>query len=181
MKDNLTINKNQKLLIALSNDYYSSTFSLEDAENLNIIFWTEYQNRFSDFIKNYYDGFKPLTDKQKKAVSFIKNEAQITARNLQIFSGNINFGSASKNVCAIMSENVNYHTLDCIIQTHKPDVVFSINIKNNTVLMKQCSHQSPIDCSIFIEKFCEGSGNNNMAFGNITPLFMEVTKNLNPI
>ena len=180
LKDKLEINKNQKMLIALADDYTSYKMSIEDSLNLNIIFWSEYQNRFYDFIEDYFDGFKPITEKQKKSIHFIKNQSANIIKNLQLFSGNLNFGDRSKKTIAVMSENVTPYVIDSLIDIHRPDIILSINIKTNSVFIKQCTSENPIDCSAFVSKFCEGYGNSSMAYGTITPLFMEITKNLNP-
>jgi hypothetical protein len=58
---------------------------------------------------------------------------------------------------------------------------FFINLKNEKVSIRQCNDENPIDCGAFATKICNGGGHTNAAAGVITPLFMEVTKNLKPL
>ena len=180
-KDKFSATDSQKTLVALADDYDSYKFELKNSSDLNIIFWTEYQNRFSDFIKDYYNGFKPFSDKQKKAIEYVRKEAELEISKSQKFLGSINFGGKIKKTCAILAEKMNTQVMEILIKSHKPDLFFFINMKSETVLVRQCTYTDPIDCSAFVEKLCDGKGHNNSAVGKITPLFMEVAKNLTPL
>ena len=87
----------------------------------------------------------------------------------------------NKKIYATISEKIDYKMMNHFIQKNKSDIFFFINTKTETVTIKQCTQNDPIDCSSFAEKICEGKGHSNFAEGKITPLFMEVTKNLSPI
>lgn len=180
-KEQIKASNEQKLLVALANDFDSCKFEIQDSYNLNLIFWTEYQNRFNDFIKDYYNGFKPFTESQKKAIEFLKSEIKKESEKIQIFSGNVTIGGKNKKICATISEKIGFKNIDFFAREIKSDIFFFINTKTETVTIKQCTHDDPIDCGLFAEKICDGKGHNNFAQGKITPLFMEVTKNLNPL
>ena len=180
-KDSINATDSQKLLVALADDFDSHKRKLPDSYNLNILFFNEYKNRFADFIKDYYDGFKPFTDQQKRAVAFIKNEGDIEASKAQVYFGEITIGGKVKKTCAAMIQRIIPEVMEVLINKHNPDLFFFINLKNEKVSIRQCSDENPIDCGAFATKICNGGGHTNAAAGVITPLFMEITKNLKPL
>lgn len=171
----------QKTLIAIIDDFDSYKLQLPYSYDLNILFWSEYQNRFSDFIKDYYNGWKPFTDKQKRAIAFIKKEAADEASKIPVYYGEINIGGKVKKTCAAMVERIVPQVMEILIKKYSPDLFFFINVKNEKVSIRQCTQENPIDCGAFAEKVCEGGGHPNASAGKITPIFMEITKNLKPL
>jgi oligoribonuclease NrnB/cAMP/cGMP phosphodiesterase (DHH superfamily) len=180
-KETINATDAQKTLVAIADDFDSYKLQIKDSYDLNIIFWTEYQNRFSDFIKDYYDGFKPFNQNQKRSVNFIKNEAAVQANKTPVFFGEVTISGKKKKVCAAMVEKIVPYMMDVLISKHSPDLFFFINIKNEKVSIRQCSKDDPIDCGALAKKVCEGGGHANAAGGKLTPLFMEMTKNLKPL
>ncbi|NBO36081.1 hypothetical protein EBU91_00845 [bacterium] len=178
---NLELTQQQKLLVALINDFDCYKLELKDSYDLNMLFWSEYQNRFSDFIKDYYNGFKPFTENQKRAINYIKKEAANEASKAKVYYGDLNIGGKIKKTCACMVERIVPQVIEVLAQKYKPDLFFFINIKNEKVSIRQYDQTDPIDCGVLAKKICEGGGHSNAAAGKITPLFMELTKNLKPI
>jgi len=173
--------QNQKMLIALADDYDCYRLDIPQSYDLNILFWTEYRNNFSKFIKDYFNGFKNFTSEQQRAIAFIKKEAEDETNKLPLFEGYVNFGSKKKKVLAILAENFSNITNDLLMLRHKPDIFFFINSKSEKVSIRQNSFEDPINVGSFAEKICDGGGHPHAGGGIITPLFMEVTKNLKPI
>jgi len=171
----------QKTLIALADDYDCYRLNIPESYDLNLLFWSEYKNNFSKFIKDYYDGFKPFTNAQKKHIAFLKQSAREDASKLPVYEGYVNFGSKKKKVIAAMGEKFTSGLLDVIAQTYKPDILFFINSKSEKICIRQHTFEDPIDVGNFAEKICEGGGHRHAGGGKITPLFMEVTKNLSPL
>ena len=171
----------QKTLIALADDFDCYRLKIPESYDLNILFWSEYKNDFTKFIKDYQEGFKSFTPEQKKAIAYIKNSSQEMARKLQLYSGNIQFGSKSKRVVAATGENFSNLCADFIMKEHKPDIFIFINLKSEKVSIRQYNKEDPVNIGHFAEKICEGGGHKHAGGGVITPLFMEVTKNLHPL
>jgi oligoribonuclease NrnB/cAMP/cGMP phosphodiesterase (DHH superfamily) len=171
----------QKMLIALADDFDCYRLNIPESYDLNIIFWSFYKNNFAKFIKDYMNGFKPFTPEQKKAIQFIKKEAENEASSLPIFEGTINFGNKPKRVIAALADKISNTVIDVVIKRHQPDVLFFINSKSEKVCLRQTINKDPVNLGAFAEKICEGGGHNNAAGGIITPIFMEITKNLKPI
>jgi hypothetical protein len=71
--------------------------------------------------------------------------------------------------------------IDLVLKKHKPELLFFVNTKTEKVSLRQNSKENSIDLGAFAEKICEGGGHSYSAGGKITPLFMEISKNLKPI
>ena len=100
---------------------------------------------------------------------------------MPLYSGMINFGEKNKLVYAGMMEKSSPQVMEIIMKKYKPDIFFAINPKSEKVSLRQCNPENPIDLGKFAEKFCNGGGHPNASAGVITPLFMELTKNLKPL
>jgi oligoribonuclease NrnB/cAMP/cGMP phosphodiesterase (DHH superfamily) len=171
----------QKTLVALADDFDCYRLQIPESYDLNILFWSEYKNNFTKFIKDYHDGFKGFTPEQKKAIAFIKNSAYEQSKKINLFSGNVQFGSKSKRVLAAMGDTFSNLCADYLIKDHKPDIFIFINLKSEKVYIRQHTKEDPINVGTFAEKICEGGGHKHAGGGVITPLFLEITKNLAPI
>jgi oligoribonuclease NrnB/cAMP/cGMP phosphodiesterase (DHH superfamily) len=175
------LTQEQKMLIALADDFDSYKLQIPDSYDLNILFWSQYRNKFSEFIKDYSKGFKKITPEQRRAIDFIKKEASNEAEKIPLFYGELTIGGKQKKVYAGMVERIVPQVMDLLIQKYAPDIFFFINTKNEKVSIRQCTKTDPIDVGAFAERICEGGGHEYAAGGKITPLFMEVTKNLKPL
>jgi putative IMPACT (imprinted ancient) family translation regulator len=176
-----TLTKEQKELLLLTDDYDSSSFKYTKSYDLNILFWNQYKNKFVDFIQDYKNGFKPFTKEQENLIKTVKIKANQESESLKKFTGELNIGKSKKNVLGVLSTNTNVLVIDILFKKYDPDILLYINTKTEKVLLKQKRDNDPIDLGKFSEKFCEGFGNTYKAIGKITPLFMELTKNLKPL
>ena len=178
---NVELNNDQKKLILLANDYESGSFNFNESYGLNIIFWTQFKNDFSRFINTYKNGFKPFTDSQKNLIQNAIKEADKKLEETKCYIGQILIEGQPKKVLAAITNKFNSIVIDKLIKKHKPDLLFYINVQTENVSIRQPKQKEMIDLLKFVQKYCDGNGTNNSAGGKITPLFMELTKNLNPI
>jgi hypothetical protein len=178
---NIELSNEQKKLIALADDYDSNKLELKESIDLNIIFWTFYKNNFSNFIKDYYNGFKSPKDEHQKIINLEKTKALKTANEVPKYSGILNIKGKEKKVLGIQSETLNVLSKNFILKNLDYDLYFFINPKLNKVTVNQKNEENQIDLNAFAQKFCDGNGDNKTAVGKITPLFMELTKNLKNI
>jgi len=171
----------QKKLILLTDDYDSESYKFTESYDLNILFWNEYKNRFVDFINEYKKGFKPFTNQQKNLIKTIKIKIEQEANSLNKFAGELDIKGVKRQVIGVITDSSNVLVMDNIFRKYNPDILFFINTKTEKVVLKQKKDENSIDLGKFSEKFCEGFGNQYKAIGKITPLFMELTKNLKPL
>lgn len=181
LKEKINATNNQKMLIALVDDFVSNKMEISNSTDLNLLFSIHYKNIFHDFIKDYMNGFKPFDTRQQHVIEIAKKQILNEISNIKVFSGEIKIEGIVKKTCAIMVENMNVNVIKTLIKKHSPEILFCINIKDEKVMIRQFSSENNINCGAFAEKYCNGSGDLNSAIGVITPLFMEITKNLNAI
>jgi hypothetical protein len=180
LKEKNTLTTSQKYLIALANDFDCYDLKLKDSYDLNVLFWSEYKNNFSKFIEDYKSGFKPFTESQKKLIENEKYLGCKLAESYQKFSGELKIKEEKYNTIAVIGEKYNLLAIDCLINKYDPDIFFFINVKTEKVNMRKKSSIKNFDISVFAEKVCEGGGSSNSAGGKLTPVFMEMMKNLKP-
>jgi hypothetical protein len=180
-KDEHPLTEEQKKLILYINDFESDENVFEKSYDLNILFWTQFKNNFNAFINFYKNGFVEFTDSQLKIIKSAKNNANEQANKLKCFKGEIIIEGDLKKILAVTTESFNNLVDDILIKRHNPDIYFNINISSERVLMKQLKSKQEINLLSFCKKYCDGDGNNKTCKGKMTPLFMELTKNLKPL
>lgn len=181
-KDNSPeLSQEQKMLIALADDFDSYKLQIPESYDLNILFWSEYRNKFSNFIKDYYQGFKKFTPQQIKTIEYIKKEASKEAESIPLFYGDLEINGRSKKVFAALVSKTVPQVMDLLMAKYKPDIFFFINTKSEKVSIRQTPSEHNVDLGSFASKICEGGGHANAAGGKITPLFMQMTKKLKPL
>jgi oligoribonuclease NrnB/cAMP/cGMP phosphodiesterase (DHH superfamily) len=175
------LSQEQKMLIALADDFDSGKLQIQESYDLNILFWSEYRNKFNNFIKDYYNGFKSITPQQLKTINYIKKEASKEAESTPLFYGELEINGQSKKVFAALVSKTIPQVMDLLMIKYKPDIFFFINTKSEKVSIRQTPSEHNIDLGVFASKICEGGGHTNAAGGKITPLFLEMTKKLKPL
>ncbi len=175
------LTENQKKLILYADDYDCLRLKYEQSFDLNIIFWNEFKNDFSNFIKKYKNGFFDFEEKQKRIISEIKQKIKKEVNNLKIFKGEIKINSEYKKALAISIENSNPLLVDYLIYKYDYELFIIINTKNEKVKIRQKITDTPIDLKNFCEKYCDGNATTFLGVGKLTPLFLELTKNFTPL
>jgi thymidylate kinase len=180
-QNNFELTNEQKKLILLADDFESRKYQFEESYDLNIIFWTEFKNDFSRFINAYKNGFKPFAKHQIEIIKNVKSDANQKLLETKCYAGQILIEGQPKKVLAAMTNKFNSIVIDKLLQKHKPELLFYINTQTEYVSIRQPHQSNMIDLLRFSEKYCDGNGHSFAAGGKITPLFMELTKNLNPL
>jgi len=177
----ISLTKEQKMLILLGDDFDSGENKIKDSYDLNILFWALYRNDINKFLEKYNKGFFGFAEKEKNLIYRCKKEAIELLKNLPIFKGTINIEGQNKNIICTHSENTNTITMDYILKKYESDMLFFINTKTEKISLKQKKSDNMIDLASFAKKYCDGNGHNLSAGGNLTDLFMELTKNFKPV
>lgn len=171
----------QKKLILLGDDYDSSKKSLSLSEDLNILFWAKYKNNHKGFLNDFSNGFREFTKTEKNIIWEYKKVARNYAESLPLFKGEISFNERTTDVIMSFGENLNSLALDILMKENNYQILFFLNTKTQRVIMKQLYNNNPIDLAEFSKEYCEGNGGFFSAGGKMTELFMEMTKNFNPL
>lgn len=174
-------NDNQKKFILLANDFESQENKFPESYDLNIIFWTEFKNDFSRFINFYKNGFVPFNENQKNIINNAKQNAKNLLSKLKYYSGSLIIEGLPKKVLAVLSPSFNSIAIDFLLKKFDCDILFYINTESEKVSLRQRKNKDMINLINFSQKYCDGDGHDYAAGGVITPLFMELTKKLNPL
>jgi hypothetical protein len=181
LEKSLQLTPEQKKLILFADDFDSDSHKFEQAYDLNLIFWSEYKDRFSDFIKDYFNGWKPFTDAQKERIKKIKDIINMEISKLSLFYGELTIQGKKKTVYAASGEKTDFIIVNELSKRNKSDLFFFINTKSQRVSLKQNTFEDPILLDVFAEKYCEGGGNDKACGGNLTDIFMQICKNFKPV
>lgn len=173
--------ENQKKLILLADDFDSGNMNFSESYDLNILFWTEYKNDFSRFVNSFKDGFKPFSQNQIERINKAKEQAKEIAKKTKCFSGEVLIEGEIKKVFAAINDVFNSIAIDTLVSKYKPDIFLFVNTNTQKISLRQSKSKNLINLSKFAEKYCDGAGHTYVAGGKITPMFMELTKKLNPI
>jgi len=174
----------QKLLIALADDYDSYQFKINESYNLNCLLTntqkTLDKTRTDKFVERFYNGFSSFNKQELNIIKEYINGRDNTIKNLQVFSGNVNISKQNVKVTGTTGTKYVNDICDHLIKEYDSDIVFFVNTNNSHVSFrkkKECS----IDMSKLAIKLCEGGGHEYAAGGKITDTFMEFVKQLTPV
>ena len=174
----------QKKMILLGDDYDSSKNSIQTSYDLNILFWAKYRSDINKFLDDYAQGFKSFTQSDIKLIDSVKKDAENTVKDLPVFAGYIQHTKSGYDAIPVISsigESVNSLALDILMKKHNRNIIFFVNTKTKKVSMKQRHSENTVDLALIAKKYCEGNGSTFSAGGNLTDLFMEITKTFEPI
>ena len=179
-----TLSSEQKLLIAMADDYDSYQFKLPLSYNLNCLLTntqkTLDKNRTDKFVERFYNGFNGFTVQENNIIKEYINGRDTTIKELKIFSGNVNISKQEVKVTGTTGTKYVNDICDYLIKQYNSDIVFFVNTNNQHVSFRK-KKECVIDLSKLAAKLCEGGGHEYAAGGKITEMFMEFTKQLTPL
>ena len=137
------LNKNQKLLVKLIDDYDSYTLSLPFSKPLNQVFWSYTGDRIVKFENDFKNGFFGFTQFHKNALKIIQNKIDRFFKEETIHTGNLKIGNKNYNIAGVMVSFSPNEIAENIIDKYKVDFVIMINIKGKSVYMRRSK-----DCTL---------------------------------
>tara|TARA_R110000787_G_scaffold81539_1_gene176762 strand:+ start:75 stop:950 length:876 start_codon:yes stop_codon:yes gene_type:complete len=174
------LNKNQKLLVKLIDDYDSYTLNLPFSKPLNQVFWSYTGDRVSKFENDFKDGFFGFNQFQKNALKIIENKIERFFKEETIHKGNLKIGDKNYNVAGVVVTFSPNEIAERIISTYGVDFVIMINLAGKSVYMRRS-----VDCSlnmgIVAAKLMDGGGHADAAGGTLNDTVINITKLLNKI
>ena len=177
------LSKEQKALIALTDDF--DCYALKDPRSyqLNMVFWECYRNKWETFVHDYRDGFVSFSLVQIKQIESVLRIADIQAENTKAYIGNVIIEGKEQCVAAFQLERNTSQLMDALQRMYpEQQAYFFINIKTGRIsLRSNMKHPDKVDVKTFAEKYCDGAGHVYASGGKITEKFLEITKNLHPV
>jgi len=174
----------QKLLIALADDYDSYQFKLDDSYNLNCLLTntqkTLDKTRTDKFVERFYNGYNGFNKQELNIIKEYITGRDAAIKALQVFSGNVSISKQDVKITGTTGTKYVNDVCDFLIKKHDSDVVFFVNTNNQHVSFRK-KKGCNVDMSKLANKLCEGGGHEYAAGGKITDTFMEFVKQLTPI
>lgn len=167
----------QKLLLLLVDDYDSYTLKIPQSYDLNLIFGNYQGTRAKEFIKNYRDGFKPFSQKQKSIIDFYKTKIKETIDNLEIHKASFSFNNENITALATFASSHINDVGNYLLDQDGCDVAIIINVNSQKVSFRT---KKDINVSVLANRLCEGGGHPKASGGEITEQFTKFTNIFEP-
>ena len=174
------LNKNQKLLIKLIDDYDSYTLKLPFSKPLNQVFWSYTGDRVNKFEEDFKAGFFGFNQFHKNALKIIESKIDRFFKEEVIHTGSIKIGGNDYNIAGVMVTFSPNEIAENIIEKYKVDFVIMINIKGKSVYMRR-GKECTLNMGKLASKIIEGGGHEDAAGGILNDSIINITKFLKPI
>jgi len=174
------LNKNQKLLIKLIDDYDSYTLKLPFSKPLNQVFWSYTGDRVNKFEEDFKAGFFGFNQFHKNALKIIENKIDRFFKEETINIGTVKIGENDYNIAGIIVTFSPNEIAEIIIEKYKVDFVIMINIKGKSVYMRR-GRECTLNMGKLASKLIEGGGHEDAAGGILNDSIINITKFLKPI
>jgi len=182
IKDKLKapFSRDEKILISYINDYDSYTLKFPESKKLHYLLHSFEGDRLQKFYNIFEEGFKGFTETQETTINNTIDRINSAFNTLKVFKGNLKIGGQNINVCSTFNNIFPSEICDKMLQCYDCDVAISVNLNTSYVSIRKKK-----DCSVNLGKFAnkvfEGGGDDSVAGGKITKMFLELTKLLYPI
>tara|TARA_R100000951_G_scaffold8193_1_gene7435 strand:+ start:8760 stop:9641 length:882 start_codon:yes stop_codon:yes gene_type:complete len=176
-KDKLKLNKFQKYLIALVDDYDSYTLNFPESKPMNHWFWELTGNRVAIFNEKYSNGFRGFDKMQLHVIEMFNRKVKRLVKTADRFYGKVQFEGKLYSILGTDVTSAINEVLHQMITEEGVDFAFTFNSATKSISFRRAD-----DCDIelhkFAEKLCKGGGHSAAAGGKSTDRFIEFTKTL---
>lgn len=170
------ITENQKMLIALTDDYDSYTLKSPLSKPLNTLYWN-LTDSFNTFCKQFAKGFTRFTSEQVSilkihAVNYNKYKSNIK----EIYSGEIQWKDKTYTVCSFFADKHINDLADDFFKLKSTDVIIIANLESKKLYIRRNRN---VDQDLHIGELCEkwGGGGHEGAGGcPLTEDFLALSK-----
>ena len=154
----LDTSKEQKALIALTDDYDSYKLSNPLSRDLNILYWSS-QKKNETFISNFQLGFRGFTLQQKNIINIYKNDLKELINKLQFFQGELEIQGKNRKIVATMADAMINDVADYINETFDPDIAMIVNVASSHVSFRRSmTKNDDLDLSVWASEIGDGGG-----------------------
>lgn len=167
----VNLSREQKLLIALCDDYDSYTLDIKYSKPLNWVFYG-YNDNFATFVNRFTNGFDGFNKQEKSMIRIEYRKIEKTVSELEVYTGTIGKFIVVAGFASDCINDIHEYMLE---EYTDADITIIVSPKSKRVsFRKQDGCTAPLN--IIAEKLCEGGGHDYAAGGQITPTFEDFTK-----
>jgi oligoribonuclease NrnB/cAMP/cGMP phosphodiesterase (DHH superfamily) len=179
------LDKHQKILIALADDYDCYALKVPQSYDLHVVYYQTQnstdRSKVQKFIDSFGMGFKGFTQFQKNIVKLHRETVNKTIAELQVFGGNMQVQGQHAVVRSTVCERAINEVADHLIRNMGADVAIVVNPNSGRVSFRRKKESAAVDVSQWAAKLVDGGGHEYAAGGSITEAFMAFTQLLKPI
>jgi nanoRNase/pAp phosphatase (c-di-AMP/oligoRNAs hydrolase) len=176
------LNKQQKKLLLLVDDYDSYTLQLPESKKLNYIYWNT-QNKFKTFIKQYYNGFTDFTYEQQNILKLHSQEIKEQTKNIEIYGVKTKVQNKELTILSTFSDKNINDMAELLLKKYRADIAIVVNNQTKHVSLRQDKNTNKkINLIDFTKKITGDGGGHEFATGApLSDNFIEFTKKLKKI
>jgi oligoribonuclease NrnB/cAMP/cGMP phosphodiesterase (DHH superfamily) len=163
----------QKMIVAMVDDYDSYTLKIPQSYHLNLLFWNYQGDRVEKFINEFGSGYKEFTDEQKTIINFYQKKLENIKKDLSVHWAEIPIGDKTYKFISVFADECINEVADHIIKNYKADVGVVVNLKSNKVSLRR-SKKCELSLGNLAEKlFDQGGGHDEAAGGVLCETFLK--------
>lgn len=162
-----------KKLILYIDDYNSYNLAHKESEYLNGLYRSTRFNRFSYFVKRFWNGYDGLTDKEIALADSFFEAAEKEYSTLDKFEGQFK----TWRVLATFTKMAVNEIAKKLIDNHDHDAIVIVNPDTQFVSFRK-NPNSDADIVLMAENLCGGGGSEWASGGKISQKFLDFTTKL---
>lgn len=180
-KTDHVLSPEQKMLIAMIDDYDSYTLKLPQSYHLNLLFWNYQGDRLEKFIKDFHAGFTRFTTEQQNIINFYVKKLENIKRELSVHWAEVPIGNQKYKFISVFASECINEVADHIIKNYKADIGIVVNLKSNKVSLRKSRNCDMSLGSLATKLFDEGGGHDEAAGGIICDRFLQFSSLFKPM
>lgn len=171
----------QKMLIAMIDDYDSYTLKIPQSYHLNLLFWNYQGDRLEKFLKDFHSGFTSFTAEQQNIINFYVKKLENIKNELSVHWAEIPIGKQKYKFISVFATECINEVADHIIKNYKADIGVVVNLKSNKVSLRRSKNCDMSLGSLATKLFDEGGGHDDAAGGIICDKFLQFSSLFKPM
>jgi oligoribonuclease NrnB/cAMP/cGMP phosphodiesterase (DHH superfamily) len=179
------LDKAQKTLIALADDYDCYALKVPQSYDLQVVYYQTQnstdKSKVVKFIECFGKGFKGFTEFQKNIIKFHRDTVAKIISELQVFGGTFEVQGQLVEVRSTFCERAINEVADHLIKNMGAQVAIVVNLNSKRVSFRRKAEGTTVDVSQWAAKLLDGGGHEYAAGGQINDAFIEFTQLLKPI
>ena len=171
----------QKLFVALVNDYDSYQLKVPISKELNTVFWSYQGDRVQKLVRDFPQGFNGFNKFHDNIITIKRKELTNLLNSLEIYTGNIKTKKHEFKVASAVATTFINDVADYIAEKTSADVSMVVNTKSNKVSFRRRAGADDVSMVKLAGMLTEESGGHEAASGGmLCDKFMVFTKTLTP-
>jgi len=180
-KNGSKLTTEQKMLVAMIDDYDSYELKIPHSYHLNLLFWNYQGDRLEKFYNDFKHGYRGFDESQNKIIKFYERKLENIKRDLEVHWAQIPIKNKKYKFVSVFANECINEVADFIIQNYKADVGLVINLNSNKVSLRKRK-----ECELNLGKmatqlFDEGGGHEDASGGLLCDSFLKFSSLFKPI